>query len=63
MAGLQGPLSPRRTQFCPIAVTAPRFFPVLDFTGRRRTVIFDAEGNIDEEIKDNWVEDRVIQRA
>ena len=48
----------RRVLFTPIAVTCPRFFPVMAFTGERRTVMFDAEGNVTREIRDNWMADR-----
>ena len=53
---------PRRVQFFPVAVTAPRFFPTAAFTGRRRTVIFDADGNIAEDIADNYIEDQTVAR-
>ena len=51
--------TPRRTFFAPWnGATAPRFLPGAAFTGRRRTVIFDAEGNREETVDDNFREDR-----
>eukprot|EP00438_Fugacium_kawagutii_P022912 Skav224174 [mRNA] locus=scaffold2007:411362:424288:+ [translate_table: standard] len=44
----------RRTLFHPGVATAPRFFPSGAFTGARRTVVMDNEGNVVEEIRDNF---------
>ena len=45
---------PRKMQYTPISTTIPRFFPVVAFTGRRRTVIFDADGNVERDFIDQW---------
>ena len=49
--------TPRRTFFAPWnGATAPRWLPGAAFTGKRRTVIFDDEGNIDDMVDDDFRE-------
>ena len=50
----------RRYQYQPTdaGTTAPRHFPFQAFTGRRRTVIYTEDGQIDGEHWDNFLEDR-----
>ena len=55
---------PRRGFYTPGVVTAPRYFPPGAFTGERRTLVLDEEGNIEHDVMDNFLQkdDPVVLR-